>query len=74
MRTILKLTRRYKMFEYYKDKKGEFRFRLKARNGRILCQSEGYKTEAGCLNGIDSVRNTVANLGTRKEKIKKVNK
>ena len=29
-------------FELYQDKKGEFRFRLKARNGEIIAVSEGY--------------------------------
>jgi uncharacterized protein YegP (UPF0339 family) len=38
------------------DKAGEFRFRLKARNGEIIAASEGYKAKAGCLNGIESVR------------------
>ncbi|MGI6325356.1 MAG: YegP family protein [Saccharofermentanales bacterium] len=46
-------------FEMYKDKAGEFRFRLKARNGEIIAVSEGYKAKAGCLNGIDSVRRNV---------------
>ena len=44
-------------FEIYTDKKGEFRFRLKARNGEIIATSEGYVAKAGCLNGIESVRN-----------------
>ncbi len=44
------------MIEIYKDKKGEFRFRVKARNGRILCASEGYKTKRSCENGIDSLQ------------------
>ena len=43
-------------FEVYNDKKGEFRFRLKAENGKIIIASEGYKTKAACLNGIESVR------------------
>ena len=43
-------------FEVYLDKAGEFRFRLKARNGEIIATSEGYKAKAGCLNGIESVR------------------
>lgn len=42
-------------FEIYQDKKGEFRFRLKARNGQIIATSEGYKTIASCKNGIASV-------------------
>ena len=43
-------------FEVYTDKAGEFRFRLKARNGQIVAVSEGYKKMASCLNGIESVR------------------
>lgn len=43
-------------FEVYVDKRGEFRFRLKARNGEIIAVGEGYKALAGCLNGIDSIK------------------
>lgn len=43
-------------FEIYKDKAGEFRFRLKAGNGQIILASEGYTTKASCENGIESVR------------------
>lgn len=43
-------------FEIYTDKGGEFRFRLKARNGEIVATSEGYKTKPSCLNGIESVK------------------
>ena len=43
-------------FEVYKDKAGEFRFRLKARNGEIIATGESYKAKASCLNGIDSIR------------------
>ena len=43
-------------FEIYKDKKGEFRFSLKAKNGQIIIASEGYKAKASCKNGIESVR------------------
>jgi len=43
-------------FEMYTDKAGEFRFRLKARNGEIIAVSEGYKAKASCKNGIESVR------------------
>ena len=42
-------------FEIFKDKKGEFRFRLKAKNGEIILASEGYVAKAGCKNGINSV-------------------
>jgi uncharacterized protein YegP (UPF0339 family) len=43
-------------FEIYKDKAGEFRFRLKAGNGQTILASEGYKAKASCTNGIESVR------------------
>lgn len=43
-------------FEIYKDKAGEFRFRLKAANGQIIGASEGYAALAGCKNGIESVK------------------
>ena len=43
-------------FEVYTDKAGEFRFRLKARNGEIIAVSEGYKAKASCMNGVESVR------------------
>ncbi len=43
-------------FEIYEDKGGEYRFRLKARNGEIIAVSEGYKAKASCENGIASVR------------------
>lgn len=42
-------------YEMYTDKAGEYRFRLKARNGEIIATSEGYNTKASCTNGIDSV-------------------
>ena len=43
-------------FEVYKDNAGEFRFRLKAKNGQNIAASEGYASEKSCLNGIESVR------------------
>ncbi len=43
-------------FEIYKDKAGEFRFRLKATNGQIIATGEGYKALNGCMNGIESVK------------------
>lgn len=42
-------------FEVYTDKAGEFRFRLKAKNGQIIAASEGYTTMKNCKNGIKSV-------------------
>ena len=43
-------------FEVYKDKAGEFRFRLKATNGQVIAVSEGYTTMNSCENGIESVK------------------
>ncbi len=43
-------------FEIYNDKAGEYRFRLKAKNGEIIAVSEGYKTKDSCENGIESVK------------------
>ena len=43
-------------FEVYADKAGEFRFRLKARNGEVIAVSEGYKAKQSCMNGIESVK------------------
>lgn len=54
-------------FEVYTDKKGEFRFRLKARNGEIIATSEGYVAKTGCLNGIESVRNNAPDAEVVKE-------
>lgn len=43
-------------FELYADRRGHFRFRLKATNGKIIAVSEGYTTKAACLAGVESVR------------------
>ena len=43
-------------FEVYTDNAGEFRFRLKAKNGQKIAASEGYKALKSCLNGVESVR------------------
>ncbi len=43
-------------FEIYTDKAGEFRFRLKAKNGEIIATGEGYKAKPSCKNGIESIR------------------
>jgi uncharacterized protein YegP (UPF0339 family) len=43
-------------FEIYKDKKGQFRWRLLANNNQVIASGEGYTTKAACKNGIDSVK------------------
>lgn len=54
-------------FEVYTDKAGEFRFRLKARNGEPIAASEGYKAKASCMNGIESVRKNAPEADVVKE-------
>ncbi len=54
-------------FEIYKDKADEFRFRLKATNGQIIAQSEGYTTHANCVNGIESVKKNAVDAETVEE-------
>ena len=48
--------KKHPKFEMYQDKAGEYRFRLKAKNGEIIATGESYKAKAGCLNGIDSIK------------------
>lgn len=44
-------------FEVYQDKAGEWRWRLKAENNKIVADSgEGYNSKQGCLDGIDVVK------------------
>ena len=57
-------------FEVYTDKAGEFRFRLKARNGEIIAVSEGYKAKASCMNGVESVRKNAPDAPVVKEEEK----
>ena len=54
-------------FEVYVDNAGEFRFRLKARNGEPIAASEGYKAKASCMNGIESVRKNAPDADVVKE-------
>ena len=44
------------VFEWYVDKKGKYRFRLKAGNGEIIATSEGYGSKDGVVGGIESVK------------------
>ncbi len=53
--------------EFYKDKKGEYRWRLFAPNGQQIANGgEGYTTMANCKNGFESVKK---NAPTAKEVI-----
>jgi uncharacterized protein YegP (UPF0339 family) len=44
-------------FQVFKDKGGEFRWRLRADNNEVIADSaEGYKSKASCKGGIDLVK------------------
>ncbi|WP_297327132.1 DUF1508 domain-containing protein [uncultured Bartonella sp.] len=46
-------------YEYYKDKREEWRWRLKAVNGQTIAVSgEGYVNKADALHGIDLVKSS----------------
>ena len=47
-------------FELYQDRAGEFRFRLRSRNGKIIAVSDGYSTKSAALSGLESVRKNAA--------------
>lgn len=44
------------VFEWYCDKAGKFRFRLKAANGEIISVSEAYNSKEATVKGIESVK------------------
>ena len=41
-------------------KNDEVQFNLLAGNGQVILSSEGYKTKAACLNGVESVKRNAA--------------
>ena len=47
-------------FQVFKGKDNQFYFRLRATNGEIICNSEGYTTKQSCLNGIKAVKSVAA--------------
>ena len=60
-------TLKHPKFEVYQDKAGEYRFRLKAKNGEIIATGEGYKAKSGCLNGIESIKKNAPEAEVVKE-------
>ena len=42
-------------FEVFKDKTGQFRFRLKASNGEVIAVGESYPDKKSVLKGIASI-------------------
>ena len=47
---------REKMIEIYKDKKNEWRFRIKAKNGRIIAVGESYKRKSSLMKCLKSIK------------------
>ena len=47
-------------FTLFKGQDGQFYFNLKASNGEIICQSEGYVSKQGAENGIASIKRNAA--------------
>jgi uncharacterized protein YegP (UPF0339 family) len=55
-------------FEVYQDAKDEYRWRLKAANGKVLATpGDGYKRKADCLHGIEVIQKEA---GKEKTKLK----
>ena len=48
-------------FEVYKDKSGEFRWRLRMQNSKVIASSgQGYKEKDSCTKGIEAVKRVAA--------------
>lgn len=47
------------VFEIFRDRRGEWRFRLRARNGKIIASSEGYSHRRNVLKGVNAVQSCV---------------
>jgi hypothetical protein len=62
--SVKKNSQKDSAFEVYEDKKGEFRFRLKASNGEIIGQGESYNARSGCMNGVASVKKNAVDSKT----------
>ena len=56
-------------FEITTRKNGEFQFNLKATNGQVILTSQGYKTKANCINGIESVKKNSADEARVERKV-----
>jgi len=55
-------------FELYKDAKGEFRWRIRAGNNRIIGASgEGYTNKTDCLDAIDRIKEAATDATVQDE-------
>jgi len=43
-------------FEIFQGKNKQWFFRLKSPNGKVICQSEGYRAKKSCYKGVAAVR------------------
>lgn len=48
-------------YRVYKGANGKAYFQLKASNGQVILQSQGYASKSGATNGIESVRKNCQN-------------
>ena len=56
------------LFEIYRDTRGEWRWRFKAKNGEtIAVSSEGYVRKIDCRRGITLIRTTIAGVRVLKD-------
>lgn len=58
---------RYPKYEVYVDKFGEYRFRLRARNGAIIVVSSGFREMSACINTINKMKVAVPSSDVVKE-------
>lgn len=58
------------IFEIFKDRSKQFRFRIKSRNGKTIAQSEGYRSKRGVKNIADSLNTVILDGRTLKIKDK----
>jgi uncharacterized protein YegP (UPF0339 family) len=45
-------------FEYWQSVTGQWYWRLRAKNGRIVAQSEGYSRKSSCLKTIEQIQDS----------------
>lgn len=50
------------MIEYFEDKRGKWRFRIKGRNHEKIVTSEGYASRANALRGFEDLRAAIASI------------
>jgi uncharacterized protein YegP (UPF0339 family) len=58
------------VFELYKDKQGEYRFRLKDGDVLLATSGKGYETRAECVKVIDTIKSTAAKAKIEEVKTK----